>query len=274
MRRLAWAATVVVAGGVGWYARGLVIGGPAATARPAVSGEAIGATGATGTTGALGAEQDEALTDAARLREQAPVGGRAPGSVEAREQAAGGERADVAGVEGRQERVTAERPAGEEYRTARRDAAPPAAPPAAAEPRPMAQAVAPAENELQMQKAALEPWTAVTPAAAEAVLGAPPVVLDGLPVTSIELSATGRAVRVRQDLGGGTMLELIQSRATDEVATGLAAGAVADAAPRARLARGAEAVDSIMVMGIRVIMRAAVSADSMRLLLERLGRER
>jgi hypothetical protein len=138
----------------------------------------------------------------------------------------------------------------------------------------MAQAVAPAENELQMQKAALEPWTAVTPAAAEAVLGAPPVVLDGLPVTSIELSATGRAVRVRQDLGGGTMLELIQSRATDEVATGLAAGAVADAAPRARLARGAEAVDSIMVMGIRVIMRAAVSADSMRLLLERLGRER
>jgi hypothetical protein len=273
MRRLAWAATVVVAGGVGWYARGVLVESPRELADAAGG---TGTTGATGTPGALdaAAERDDALADAAVLREQsaAPAAtGRVAGLAEAREEAAGGQRAATAVDEGRRQPATAERRAAEDAVAARRDAAPPAAPPAAAEFRPVAQAAAPAENELQLGKASREPWTAATRAAAEAVLRAPLVLLADLPVAGIEISADGGAVRVRQDLGPGVTLELVQLRAADAVASSLAAGAVTDAEARLQRAVTAPAVETRVIDGVWIMARAPVTADSLRALVARLG---
>lgn len=275
MRRLAWAATVVVAGGAGWYARGAMIGGPAVAldrAVPAVEADRAPATPAVGAV----AQRHEPPADAAPVpsRDATPVTGRGAVLGEAQEQLAAGSRTATAADEGRRELAATNREATEERAMARRDAAPPAAPPAAVESRPMAQAVAPAENEVRLQKAAVEPWLIASRETAEAVLGAPLVALDSLPVVSIELSAGRQAVRLRQDLGGGTILELVQSRApadADAVA-GLAAGAVADAVRPAQRARAPEAADTVVVHGIRVAARAAISLDSMRVLLEKLRR--
>lgn len=273
MRRLAWAATVVVAGGVGWYARGILIE-PADIAGRA--GRVMAAEQTTGATGAAErtevAAEPDAVADlaAARPLEEAAAGRgalvrEAPAQVGAARQGEAAAAAD----EGRREQASTERLALDD-RAARRDAAAPAAPPpAAAESRPIAQVAAPAENELQFRKSAMEPWTVVTRAAAEAALGAPLVTLEEPRVVSIELSATGETVRVGQDLGGGTLLELLQSRVTDGDAAGLAAGAVADAEPRARMARAAESTETVVVNGIRVVARAAIPADSLRGLLAR-----
>jgi hypothetical protein len=135
----------------------------------------------------------------------------------------------------------------------------------------MAQAVAAAENERQLAKTTREPWTVTTRAAAEAVLGAPLALLAGVPVTAIEVSADSQAVRVRQDLGPGVTLELVQSRAADAVASGLAAGAVTDAEDRLQRAQAAPAVETRVINGIWIVARAPVTADSLRALVGRLG---
>ena len=273
-RRLAVAATVVVAGGVGWYARGLVMGRSAVPAGAAVTADAVGATettGATGTTGAAGATSERDVpasppleSTAGKRLEVATAEAAGRGAAAAEEQAAA-ERDDV------RREAAAERQVVDEIVAARRDAAPPAAP-AVAAPSPMAQAVAPAENELRMQKAAAEPWGTATRLTAERALGRSLLLVPDLRVVSIEMTADSGLVRVRQDLGGGAVLELVQSRATDGAALGLAAEAiVADAEPRARMARAPEAVETIVVSGIRVVVHAPLTADSLRVLIGKLG---
>jgi len=259
---------------VGWYARGALLGGPAVPPEGARAASAevrptAGAADAPEGPGAR-AELDQAVPDlaAGRPAEETPAG-RGAVATEAREQTGAAPRTEriAAADEERRELASAERQSLED-RVARRDAAPVAAPPTAAEPPPLAQAPAPAENETQMQKAVLEPWTAVSQAAAEAVLGASLAVLNDLPVASIELSPNGRTVRVRQDLGAGTVLELVQSRPAEEL--GLAAGAVAERQFRAPEAPATEAIDSVTVRGIRVVGRAGIPVDSLRTLMAKL----
>jgi hypothetical protein len=267
-RRLAVAATVVVAGGVGWYARGLVMGRSPVPAGPAVTADAVAPTGGmseTGITDERDAQTVQPLASAAGKRldvATAEAAGRGAAVAE--------ERAAVVGDTVRRA-AAAERQAVDEIVAARRDAAPPAAP-AVAQPSPMAQAVAPAENELRMQKLAAEPWGTTTRLAAERALGRSLLLVPDLRVVSIEMTPDGGAVRVRQDLGGGAVLELVQSRATDGAAAGLAIGAlVADAEPRARMAAAPEAMETIVVNGIREVARAPVAADSLRVLVGKLG---
>jgi hypothetical protein len=243
---------VVVAGGVGWYARELTIasGSDASTApAPVVVRELTAPTeAARAEATSAPAEPVPSAAGGAAQRQEAPTAGRAAQAAASEEIAA--DRADV------------------ERLGARRDAAVPAAP-AAAEPRPLAQMAAPAENELRMQKVAAGPWIGTTRAAAERVLGHPLLVVDGLAITRVELAADS-SVRVRQDLGDGTALDLVQSRA----ATRVAAEAVADAAaePRERLARAAPPAVDTVVDGVRVVLSAPVSADSLRVLLSKLRR--
>jgi hypothetical protein len=266
-RRLAVAATVVVAGGVGWYARGLVMGRSAVPAGAAVTADAVEPTGGTGTTGEIG------MADARDAQAAPPLASTAGKRLEVatteaagREAAVAEERSAAVGDNARREAV-AERQVVDEIVAARRDAAPPAAP-AVAQSSPMAQAVAPAENELRMQKAAAEPWGTTTRLAAERALGRSLLLVPELRVVSIEMTADSGMVRVRQDLGGGGVLELVQSRAIEGVASELAAGAlVADAEPRARMAQAPEAIETIVVSGMRVVVRAPVTADSMRVLI-------
>jgi hypothetical protein len=251
-RRLAWAATVVVAGGVGWYARELTIASGSdapTTPAPVVMRELAAPTeAARAEATSAPAEPVPSAVGGAAQRQEAPTAGRAAQAAASEEIAA--DRADV------------------ERLGVRRDAAVPAAP-AAAEPRPLAQMAAPAENELRMQKVAAGPWIGTTRAAAERVLGHPLLVVDGLAITRVELAADS-SVRVRQDLGDGTALDLVQSRA----ATRVAAEAVADAAaePRERLARAAPPAVDTVVDGVRVVLSAPVSADSLRVLLSKLRR--
>jgi hypothetical protein len=276
-RRLAWAATVVVAGGVGWYARGLVFEPEMTSLATGVAepAEPTGTTGTAGTTGATGGVAERDAVDAPT------VGSVARNRVEvATAEAAGrGAVADpprAVGDEGRREAVaerqTAERELAEALRSPRRDAAPPAAP-VAAEPRPMAQAVAPLADGLRMQKAALDPW-AVTRLHAEGVLGQPLLLIGDLPIVSITIDADSGTVHVRQDLGGGAALELVQTRAVvaAEEAAEVAGARRAPTELRALTAEATPAVDTVVVNGVRVVGRAPVSADSLRRLLERLGR--
>ena len=271
-RRLAVAATVVVAGGVGWYARGLVMGETAGTAGTAVAADAAGPTGGMGVTGKTGVADER---DAQAAPPLASTAGKrlevATAEAAGREAAVAEERSAAVGDTVRREAV-AERQAADEIVAARRDAAPPAAP-AVAQPSPMAQAVAPAENELRMQKTAAEPWGTATRLTAERALGRSLLLVPDLRVVSIEMTPDSGLVRVRQDLGGGAVLELVESRAAQGAALGLGAEAVvADAEPRARMARAPEAVETVVVHGIRVVVRAPVTGDSIRVLIGKLGR--
>lgn len=277
-RRLAVAATVVVAGGVGWYARGLVMERSAVPAGAAVMADAVGETGGTGETGRMGGTEG---TGGAGERDalaapplESTVGKRlevATAEAAGRGAAAAEEQAAAVGDTVRREAV-AERPVVDEIVAVRRDAAPPAAP-AVAQPSPMARAVAPAENEARMQKVAAEPWGTTTRPAAERALGRSLLLVPELRVVSIEMTADSGMVRVRQDLGGGAVLELLESRASDREREelGRVSGLVA-AEPRAGNAEASAAatVEAVTVDGIRVIGRGAIPADSLRVLMQKL----
>jgi cytoskeletal protein RodZ len=263
-RRLAWAATVVVAGGVGWYARGLLI----------QSGAERGAVPAQ-TTSRETSELDDTAAPSSVPTQPAPVLEEAPavGGVAARQEAAPAPGRDAAAAEPqdaaakRLQAVHLE--VADEQVAARRDAAPPAAP-AAAEPRAFGQVSAPAENELRMQKAATESWIGTTRSEAERVLGHPLLLVEGLAVTGVQLAADSGAVRVRQSLAGGGTLELVLSRAAppEPVVADAVAGAAAE--PRERLARNAPPTVESVVDGVRVVLSGPVSPDSLRALLARL----
>ena len=261
-RRLAWAATVVVAGGVGWYARGALIGsrrdGPTGVAQVASREPAAAPT-------------EAALPEAARVPPVAVAESPAVGGIARREEVAaagpGGQAAQAREAVANQV-VTAEAQAADERVAARRDAGPPAAP-SPADARSLAQVSGAAENELRAQKAAVHvPWTVTTRSDAERVLGHPLLSVSTLPVAGIDLASDSSAVRVRQPLGDGATLELVQfPEAATDAAMGRAAVAGAVDEPRERSAPGTPSVLGSVVDGVRVVVSAPVTLDSLRVLL-------
>ncbi|MDH5199166.1 MAG: hypothetical protein OEY20_18135, partial [Gemmatimonadota bacterium] len=278
LRRLAWAATVMVAGGVGWYARGILMRSGVETQQAPSATVVLRDQDTIGATGAAGLQDrpsEEAPVDAAAPRlEVAAVDavGRGAAATETQQAETGneGQRQVMEGDAGRREAMTGEAEALRERVAARRDAAPAAAP-AVAQPRPLAQAPVTAENELRMQKAAVAvSWLPTTQADAERVLGRRLLVVPELAIAAVEITADSGAIRVRQDLGGGGTLELVQSKAllADE-AFGQAVGGVMAAEPQAGAAQQPSAVETVVIDGVQVVARAAVSGDSLRVLVGR-----
>ncbi|HEY8468024.1 MAG TPA: zf-HC2 domain-containing protein [Longimicrobiales bacterium] len=125
--------------------------------------------------------------------------------------------------------------------------------------------------------AGADAWTPVDRAEAERRLGGKLILVEGLDVASIEAadSAGAPRVRVRQPLGAGVFLELVQQRAVAEKTAAAAGRAAAPSAPRQDTLAGRppEAVPESLVVerdGFTVTLRAIVSTDSLRALAGRL----
>jgi hypothetical protein len=281
-RWLAWAATLVIAGGVGWYARDQ-LGFPHDTFRPAGASQESAARAEPETTAAVAAaptqvavteravpaeEQKSQVANEGQVSTPAPPPSPLAVGGTARQKAAEADRL-VAGGRGDQAAGAAAPPVAQnlaaptqERLEARRSAAEAEAPVMAK----MAADVADALDE--------RGWIPATREAAEQALGGPVVTVEGLPVVSYRLRTIGGVeVRTVQSLGAGMELELRQSKLT------LARGAVATApAPEAR-ARGAElpsraaaepATDTVEIDRFRIVGRAPISLDSLRALLRKI----
>jgi len=265
LRRFAWAASVVLAVAVGWYAREasfrpraetvprgavsldtaapLVVSGEPAEVRRSVSGEL--ASGAGG--GTRVAAPAPALRDEAKSVRMAP-----PPEPD---------------------------PRAEADRLAQREPRLEIAPPAAA---PQARQAAPPE--LAGAANEPEPWTPVDLGRATAALGQPPLIVPGLELLGYATHADQQgAVRVTQQLGD-EVLELIQVADAGQLERAAAEVRAADApAARGRVtapsAPGAARMEPVIEMpggvtvrmsGVRVTGRAAIPADSLSALLRRL----
>lgn len=287
-RRLAVAATVVIAGGLGWYARGQFSNGESAV--PAIASppaEAVVATAPTGLTLADSGRptqevEEPAVTGTAEGRATRLARPTTLPSAGAGTQAAQAPPADERAAQ-REELAAVER--DQRGNEAQREAAPPAAARADAPPVMQARAQAPAEpGAFAAEKSAVTPsWIPVTRARAEALLGDSLLLVDGLPLIGIEAAPPTRAVRIRQSLGPDRMLELVEEAGEkgETGKTGAMARRAEDRAAAApavdspigrfyRLATPVEAADTVLVNGIRVIGRAPVSPDSLRVLLRKL----
>ncbi len=282
-RALAWAATVVLAAGVGWYA------GFMARAE------------APGAESAIAARRDVAAAPSPAADLPAPR----PAGEEARTGFARAQRRDEPGRAGQREAdaATGARPPADQA---------PATPAPAARPS-LAQAAErkaaaehpdtvqrdsvrrfPAEGAIHLEEVVVSglaadadsitgadaggrpAWRPVNADAAQRFLGAPVRTVADLPALSYEVAVVegAPAVRVVQQIGPGTLLELIHRR---EVA--MADEARAAAVPQPPAARGralagdaAVAPDTvpiawIVVDGVRIRARATVAPDSLRALL-------
>jgi hypothetical protein len=252
---LAWAASVLLALGGGWMARGgSTAAGPEAPgsvaldrAEPAPIRDSAG--------------RDDAPADLA-VRERdavAPAEPAAPGVTRARDAAA----AKASAEEERAARIGAA-PVDEAGRVA-------AAPAAAPAPAPRAEAVGLAASVTTANADAAVAWASVTVDSARAILGAEPVTIPGVPVRRYGVSGRGDGVvLVEQLLAGTTVVQLYERRADaalNEVQQAAAparqaegAGARA-AAPSERLAR--------YVGPLRIEIAGPVGADSLSRLLGR-----
>jgi len=258
-RRLAWAATLVVAGGVGWYARGLMtVSGGDGVAAPAQM-----------TSRAATAPVETMLADSVAGQATVAAEPTAVGGVAQREEAPPPSRGAQAPPpqDAMASRVTgAEAQAADERVAARRDAAPLPAP-AAIEPRPLGQVRERSGNELRMQKVAADLWVATTRTDAERVLGHALLTVPTIPIIAIDLAADSGAVRVRQSLDERTILELVQSRQADVPASAAEGVAARAAAPREEFTRSTPPTVEAVVDGIRIVLSGPVRPDSLRVLL-------
>jgi hypothetical protein len=296
IRWLAWAATVVVAGGLGWYARGefrtASRAAPSAVTSQTLPDTAVPVTEAD----RVGALDDERRADAAdtppaanevrdRVMERGPAE-RPAESPPAREEAAGAEGYVV----------RSQRAAADEAKAAA--ASPPPAPSVAA-PLPMARVAtdslrAARERALRRTPAQeVEQAPAVVAAlgrraepslgrivisreTAEHVLGGSLATIEGVPIEEYYMLVGEEVVQTVQRLPRGEVLELEQWRANQpRTAEGLAAGAMAGRQRRQEPARADSAViaaESLLVDGLRIVGRAPISADSLRVLLRKVRR--
>jgi hypothetical protein len=281
IRSLAWAATVVIAGGLGWYARGeLLDAGRAAAPVVAESGPSMNPTvpaevpsvppftdsqvkadGRGGAAGAPAPVPSRTGQDSDRAREGfTPVANR--------------READQVGKAATTPPAQPPARSDEAERLALRQAAPPAA-----EPAPVAGALAP---ELRRQVAAEEDRLVLTGQAAERVLGGRVASVDGLPIeTYYRLPTEPDVVYTEQRLPDGRVLRLQQQRLRLPRAAPPPAPMAMVQAEAARKAEPAAAsrdsttvvsVDTVEVGGLRVIVRGAVPADSLRELVRRIRR--
>jgi hypothetical protein len=291
MRWLAWAATLVIAGGLGWFARDQLATSGAAS-RPAESPvPPVARAELDSGTAAAAQEQIAAASRAAPAEEQKPqVTNEGKVEVPATPPAA----LAMGGTRARQESVTTDQIVAE--RSARGDQAA-----GAMAPPPAQNLAAPTQERLQARRAAAEAeapvmaktaadvadavdergWMPTTREEAERVLGAPVATIEGLPVVSYQVRmAGGVQVRTIQSLGLGKELELRQS----PVAPGRVAAAPVPAPTvvpglaemRARMApklAGDSVVpvtDTVVIGGSRIVGRAPVSLDSLRALLKKI----
>jgi hypothetical protein len=296
VKRLAWAATIMLAVAVGWYARGTVFPGQAertmAPQRSAVASQPEEGA-ASGERGAESGEQEAErrqlqsqlaaaptlateLDEAAQQRDRDMAGGGAMAKAETQPDtqptevvAAAPPRAKAeADVELKGEIVDVSRD-----RAARADTP---ARRALEAPRVVTQQVA-AEEPLNVvggvtigEVLVLEDsmWMEATDAEAREVLGGDVPVVEGLPVVDYWVSPLrGRdVVRVRQQLDNDRLLELSISRvvAADRIQTGVVGEVAADVPEDA----AATTMQSIMlhVDDYEVVLRAAVSRDSLQVL--------
>ncbi|MEB3323493.1 MAG: hypothetical protein VKI81_11775 [Synechococcaceae cyanobacterium] len=253
-RRLAWAATVVVAGGVGWYARGALLEGDGRGPRPAASVPvARGAAPAEATVPMAAAGEAPAQETAPAGDAGAPAPTRADAAMEA-ERATEVTAADAVSNERRQA-ATAE---------AAREGAP--APTPRPEPAARLMQAAPLAAPVVAEKSEIETWTTVTGEVAATTLGRAPLTVPGLRVVRFARSADGIAIRITQDLGDGRLLQLIESAAALPASPGRVAPV-----DEPEVGRGsALAVETVSRDGIGITGMAPVPADSLRILLAKL----
>jgi len=260
-RWLAWAATVVIAGGLGWYVRGAELQQSMHQAQAPTSVARI----------------DSAAPLAAAPAEQTgrgAVGGVAPApTIEGR--------TTVAPAPARQEakQARADRPAAAAKvasqeadalvrDTAARGAAAGvvAAPPTVAAPSPSRNAVEPVAAEERAAE-----WLVITRDAAERVLGGPVATVPGLPVTRYEVLILESVVRVLQVLPSGAQLELLEAAAPKSEPLAAYAGREREQGRTAfRLVAAAQ--DTVTLDGVRVTVRAAVTPDSLKVLMGKVRR--
>ncbi len=283
MRWLAWAATLVIAGGVGWYARDQ-LGFARDTFRPATSSLESAARAEPETSAVVAAPTQVALADRAMPAEEQKPQVANEGKMSA---PAAPPAALAVGGAARQESTAADRLVAEQRRDQTAGAAPP----------PVAQNLAaPAQERLDARRAVAEAeapamaksaadvadvldergWVPTTRETAERALGGPVATVEGLPVVSYRLRTVGGVqVLTVQSLGPGMELELHQSAVTlarGAVApTPTAVGAAGVAEMHVRTAVG-PATDTVEIGGFRVVGRAPISIDSLRALLKKIKR--
>jgi cytochrome c553 len=278
---LGWAATIVLAVGIGWIARGAVMreagnapvpldGAPSA----AIGGMAAPAESSAARRGAAElSEERSGAEPAGRLgavADQTPqLAAAPPAPVELRQQANEAAPQPTAGAvpEGEQPSAKAEAAEGVRTRQAvsgvvaiadeRRNAAARGEMPA--------DSLAPAAIAQLAAHAVESPaWTGATAEDAERHLGGPLRVVEGLPVESTSVGAVDGtpAVRVVQLLPGGEQIEIVQwqSDSTDADASRRGAVQKRDTAPEA-----ARRMDEIVIVrdGVIAVVRGPVPADSL-----------
>lgn len=277
-RGLAWAATVVLAVGVGWYARGEVtIPAPAERTAPLAAPASVAAAGAVAeedslaTTPAESSRVTEAERGAAPPEERRLADAASPvGAARTQDSGVPSGRTDAA-----QERSGAAPPAAEPPQ-ARTPPAPERL--AASAPRPDLRRIVVDEAPVPSAKAAAEPTErqaavgnriTISRETAERVLGGRIALLEGLPVESYFMLAGETAViQAVQRLPDGGRLELEQWRS--EAVRTEADAAVRQAMESRARHQAAFAEESLEVNGLKVVARAAIPPDSLRALLHRL----
>lgn len=262
---LAWAASVVVALGIGWLARDLLrapegprLAGGAAVSDPvAESAAPLPAPGPAAT----GAERVEEL--AQRSTAAADEGARAAPAASAVELPASTEAAqsDATSVAAADAAPLALATAPPPPPTEMQESAPATAPAA-----PRMTPVARGEG-IASSAGAAAAWTPVERGAAEERLGGPVPTVPGLRVLSTEALAAAAAptVRVRQALPGGGVLTLISRRAEASAPRAFSGRAASAAAPQLQV----EAVNvSVQRGGLLLTVSGPLPADSLRSLLD------
>lgn len=261
-RWLAWAATVVIAGGLGWYVRGERL---KPSIRNAASPVSVAAS-------------DSAAPLAAAPLDHGGVG--AVGGVAQEPPGGQGAAAEQAPARQEAQQARADLPAGaatkaapQEADQALRDTAAGkvaagivAAPPAVAAPSPSRNAVEPVAAEERAAE-----WRMITRDAAERVLGGPVATVPGLPVERYELLIREAVVRVVQLLPSGSHLELLEAPAPKAEPAAAYAGREREPG-RAALRSAVAAQDTVTLDGVRVTVRAAVALDSLKVLLGKVRR--
>jgi hypothetical protein len=283
LRWLAWAATVVLAGGIGWFARGEL---------PLIDAD--------GAAQSVTIPQETLADELRRLNDSLPVATTPPAPAteqfNRREQQAQEPQEGIAGAgaRGRLGEADAARDREGAQSKATEAAGGGAAPPAAPAPLPPARTddasarlqlrQTPPENEraanvlvAQTRRTdVLDRRLVVTSReTAEEVVGGPVAAVEGVPIQEYYLIEGQQVVQTVQQLANGVLLELDQYRANvPPAAIEPAALPRTFAEQRQRVAADLAAVkaETLVVDGLRIVARAPISADSLRALLRRLRR--
>ncbi len=292
LRTLAWAATVVLAVGVGWYARGSLRRIPQQST-PVVAIPQDRDQVDAGKTSSELTEVADARRSVAEAESEGPAAGALLEARRAGEPAMGAASPEpTSPAEPSRELVAARTFADADTRaeaafktdtpTSERTGAlapPPAVPQAVVATN--ATAEQPRLRRARGEALEAEGWTEVNEATAQAFLAGPVAVVEDFPVVTYATRVADgrRAVRVRQDLGSARLLELVQE------ALGGFALAEAQERDRERAAddrlRAADEIDSVerkdslTTVSVRrgnylITIRAPISMDSLKALLKRI----